>query len=174
MNKTSLLKSLGLALMTIVSFNAAASGTAQATMTNTVTIASSCTISTTGFTAAYDPIVTNSTTAMTTTAAISSTCTLAAVPVITLGQGNNAGTGSTNSSPVRRLSNGATTPVYLNYGLYQDSGHSTNWGNTSATGVTGLGTGAAVPLTVYASVPAGQTSASVGTYTDQVVVTVTF
>ena len=29
-------------------------------MTNTVTIASSCTISTTGFTAAYDPIVTNS------------------------------------------------------------------------------------------------------------------
>jgi spore coat protein U-like protein len=143
-------------------------------MTNTVTIASSCTVQTTGFTAAYDPIVTNATAALTATASISTVCTLGSVPVVTLGQGVNAASTSTNAAPVRRLTNGATTPVYLSYGLYQDTGHSTNWGNTSATGVTGAGTGSTVPLTVYASVPAGQTSAPVGTYTDQVIVTVTF
>jgi spore coat protein U-like protein len=160
--------------MTFAALTAHASGTATATMTNTVTIASSCTVSTTGFTSAYDPIVTNATTALTTTASISTTCTLGSVPVVTIGQGANPASGSTNAAPVRRLSNGAPTPVYLNYGLYQDTGRSINWGNTPLTGVTGVGLGLAVPLTVYASVPAGQTSASFGTYTDQVVVTVTF
>ena len=58
----------------------------------------------------------------------------------------------------------------LNYGLYSNSTHTINWGNTAATNwVTGTGNGRAQTLTVYAELPAGQYVAP-GSYTDSITV----
>jgi spore coat protein U-like protein len=148
--------------------------TATATMTNTVTIANNCSIATIGFTTTYDPIVTNATANQDVTASVTTTCTPGAAPVITLGQGANANTGSTDSVPLRRVSSGGGTPTYLSYSLFSDSGRTTIWGNTVATApATVNSTGTATPLTIYARVPSGQTGIAT-TYTDTVVATVTF
>lgn len=152
----------------------ALAATATATMTNTVTIGNDCIISTTGFTTTYDPVVINATANQDVTANVSTTCTPGAAPVITLGQGANANTGSTDSVPLRRLSSGGATPTYLNYSLFSDSGRTTTWGNTAGTAPAGVSaSGAATPLTVYARVPSGQSGIAT-TFTDTVVATVTF
>jgi len=71
---------------------------------------------------------------------------------------------------------------YLNYNLYTDSGYSnprtTTTSTTSCTGgantcVLGTGTGSNQNITVYGQVPT-QTAPGGGTYSDTVVVTVTF
>jgi spore coat protein U-like protein len=161
--------------VSVMSCTNAFAGTATATMTNTVTVANNCSISTLGFTTTYDPIVANAAANQDVTASVTTTCTVGDSPVITLGQGANAGSGSTDAAPVRRLSSGGGTPVYLNYSLFSDSGRTTTWGNTSGTApVAVTGTGSTAPLTIYARVPSGQTSATAATYTDTVVATVTF
>ncbi len=144
------------------------------TMVNTVTVANSCTVSTTGFTTTYDPLNANASANQDVSASVSTTCSLAAAAVITLSQGANAASGSSDAAPQRRLSNGAATPAYLSYTLYKDSGRSTVWGNTSLTGVPLVGTGAGATTNVYARIPSGQTPGVTGTFTDSVMVTVTY
>lgn len=149
----------------------ASSATATATMTNTVTIVKACSIAATGFTTTYDPVVANATAAQTATASVTTTCTIGASPVITLGQGANAATGSTDAVPLRRVANGGN---FLNYFLYQDTGRTTVWGNTAATAPPAVtATGTPTVTTIYASIPGGQAGA-VGAYTDTVVATVTY
>jgi spore coat protein U-like protein len=158
----------------IASATCAFAGTATATMTNVVTIGNDCSISTIGFTTTYDPIVVNATTSQDVTASVTTTCTPGATPVITLGQGANPNTGSTDSAPLRRLSSGGGTPTYLSYSLFSDSGRTTTWGNTAPTAPNSTtATGAATALTVYARLPAGQSGIAT-TFTDTVVATVTF
>jgi len=152
----------------------ASAATATATMTNTVTISNNCSISTLGFTTTYDPIVANAAANQDVTASVTTTCTIGASPVITLGQGANADTGSTDAVPLRRLSSGGGTPVFLNYSLFSDSGRTVTWGNTAATAPAAVtATGSATPITIYARVPSGQ-SVKAATYIDTVVATVTF
>ena len=71
---------------------------------------------------------------------------------------------------------------YINYGLYTDSGRSSAWvGTTSATSCTsgastcylGTGSGATQNVTVYGRVPA-QAAPALGSYTDTIVVTLTY
>jgi spore coat protein U-like protein len=62
---------------------------------------------------------------------------------------------------------------YLSYFLYQDSGHSTVWGNTAGTGKDDTGDGTAKALTVYGVIPKNQ-NLPASSYTDTVVATVTF
>ncbi|MFZ6648483.1 spore coat protein U domain-containing protein [Undibacterium sp. TJN25] len=144
------------------------------TMTNTVTVTNNCTVSTTGFTTIYDPLNTNATANQDVSASVTTSCSLAAPAVITLSQGANAASGSSDASPLRRLSNGAATPAYLSYSLYQDAGRSTTWGNTALTGVPHVGTGSGATTNVYARIPSGQTPGVTGTFTDSVMVTVTY
>jgi spore coat protein U-like protein len=60
------------------------------------------------------------------------------------------------------------------YGLYQDTAHTANWGNTVGTDtVAGTGNGSAQPLSVYGRI-APQTTPAAGAYADTVNVTVTF
>lgn len=61
------------------------------------------------------------------------------------------------------------------YGLYKDAGRSQPWGDGATPGstVAGTGTGAAKGYTVYGRVPP-QTTPTPGTYSDTVVVTVTY
>ena len=102
---------------------------------------------------------------------ISIGCTNNAPVYITLGQGANPGSGSTNTTPVRQMSAGGADR--LDYDLYSDPTFTTPWGNTQATGVTLTGSGAPVSASIYARVPPGQHVAS-GVYQDSVVLTVTY
>ncbi len=71
----------------------------------------------------------------------------------------------------RKMSLGANE---VTYGLYMDSDRTTAWGDTIGTDTySGTGTGAVQTYTVYGRVPA-QTSPPAGTYTDTIVVTITY
>lgn len=149
----------------------AAAGTATSNLPVSATVSANCTIDASGGVAfgAYDPIVTNKTTALTANGAVSTTCTNGSSATITLGQGSNADTGSTAAAPVRRMLSG--TANYLSYQLYSDSGDTTVF--DGSTGVGATGTGSAVSTDVYGSVAAGQ-NVPAGSYADTVVATVAF
>ncbi|MFJ2986391.1 spore coat protein U domain-containing protein [Collimonas sp. NPDC087041] len=169
-----LVRNLTLLIVSTMAGTGSLAGTATATMTNTVTIAGNCSISTLGFTTTYDPVVVNASANQDVTASVTTTCTVGASPVVTLGQGANANTGSTDAIPLRRLSSGGGAPSYLNYGMFSDSGRTVTWGNTAATAPAAVSAnGSATALTVYARVPSGQTGPAT-TFTDAVVATVTF
>jgi spore coat protein U-like protein len=62
----------------------------------------------------------------------------------------------------------------LNYKLFNNSGYTSNWGNTVGTDtLAGTGTGAAQPLTVYGQIPAGQ-FVRPGSYADTITATLTY
>jgi spore coat protein U-like protein len=109
------------------------------------------------------------------TATITAQCTNTTVYSIGLTNGSNA-VGSQN-----RMRLGATSS-YVNYDLYTDVARATAWATTSAansctsgtgTCVLGTGTGNNQSITVYGRVPP-QTITTQGSYSDVVVVTVTF
>ncbi|WP_449428596.1 Csu type fimbrial protein [Rhodanobacter umsongensis] len=146
-------------------------GSATSTLPVSATVAASCTIDASSGIAfgMYDPIVANSSTALAGSGTINTTCTNGSDATVTLGQGANAGSGSTDASPLRRMLSGTTN--YLSYNLYTDAAFTTVWNNTTGTTVTG--TGAQVSTTVYGQVTAAQNVAA-GSYADTVIATVTF
>ncbi|SEI88474.1 Csu type fimbrial protein [Frateuria terrea] len=147
--------------------------TATSDLPVSASVTATCTIDASGGLAfgAYDPVVTNASTDLTGQGTIDTTCTNGASVTVTLGQGANADTGSSDAAPVRRMLSGASD--YLSYQLYSDSGRSTVWGNTAGTGAPVTGTGTVVSTTVYGLITAGQNVPS-GSYSDTVVATVTF
>jgi len=73
------------------------------------------------------------------------------------------GAGDSGTATARTMQAGSNS---LNYGLYQDSTHTTNWGDTAGTTtVNGTGNGANQVYTIYAQVPSMQLVAP-GSYTD--------
>lgn len=85
--------------------------------------------------------------------------------------GLNAGTGTGATVAARKMTKGAQMVVYT---LYKDAARSSVWGNTIGTNtLAGTGTGTGQSLTVYGRVAAQSTPAA-GTYSDTVVVTVTY
>jgi spore coat protein U-like protein len=154
-----------------------AAGIANATTTTTnlsvtASVNLECILSTTPVAfGIYDSITENATVALTGTGTITTTCTNGAAAKITLSQGANANTGSTDAIPLRRMVNSGTN--FLSYTLYSDSGRTVVWGNTVGTGATYTGTGLGTGVTVYGTMPPGQNTPS-GAYTDTVVVTITF
>lgn len=80
--------------------------------------------------------------------------------------------GNTGTSPTaRKMVNGAQS---ITYGLYQDSNRTVPWGNTIPTNtVARTGDGTAQGITVYGRVPP-QATPSPGTYSDTIIVTVTY
>jgi spore coat protein U-like protein len=149
----------------------ASAATQTSNLSITASIGANCTISTLPVAfGAYDPIVTNASTALTGTGTITTTCTTGANPVITLGQGSNAATGSTDAAPLRQMLSGSNL---LSYSLLRTAGGPV-WGNTPATAPAAIaGTGVAQNATVFGSIPAGQ-NLPAGSYADTVVATVTF
>jgi len=102
------------------------------------------------------------------TATISVTCTNTTYYNLGLDAGTTAG--ATVSS--RKLSDGSGHT--LSYALYQDSGYSSNWGNTIGTDTqSGSGTGSAQTLTVYGQIAGSQTPVA-GRYTDTITAVVTY
>jgi spore coat protein U-like protein len=99
---------------------------------------------------------------------ISATCTNSTPYNI----GLNAGT-ATGATVTKRSMIGPSASL-LNYKLFSDSGHTTNWGNTVGTDtVSKTGSGAAQSLTVYGQVPAAQ-YVTPGSYADTIIVTLTY
>jgi spore coat protein U domain-containing protein, fimbrial subunit CupE1/2/3/6 len=162
----------GVAALAIGAASSTDAATATSNLSVTASVTANCTISTAPVAfGAYDPVVANATTALNGTGTVSVTCTNGDSTTVTLGQGANAGGGSTDAAPARRLNDGGAD--YLSYSLYQDTGRTTVWGNTAGTGVAYTGTGTVSVLTVYGAVTAGQNVPS-GSYTDTVVATITF
>jgi spore coat protein U-like protein len=129
------------------------------------TVLSTCVVAATPLSfGSYDPTSTTPT-AGTTTVVV--TCTTATPYDI----GLDAGTGAGATVASREM---AFTGVFLDYGLYQDAGHATVWGNTIGTDTLhDTATGLPLTYTVYGLIPAQQ-SVGAGLYTDDVTVTVTY
>jgi len=150
----------------------AQAGVATSNMAVSMNVSANCTI-TAGNLAfgSYDPVTANASTALNGSAVLTLNCTNGATTKVTLGQGANANTGSTDAAPLRRSKAGTN---YLSYSLFTDSGRTTTWGNTAATGLDYIGTGASdSSVVVYGQVAAGQNVPG-GAYQDTVVATVTF
>jgi spore coat protein U-like protein len=153
---------------------AAAAGPASATtatsnMAVSATVSSDCSISAAAL--AFGTYNATGSTNLDGSATLTVQCTTASSATITLGQGSNAGSGSTDASPARRLKDGSSN--FLSYSLYQDSNRSTIWGNTAGTGAAYTGTGVSTSVTVYGRVTSGQ-NVPAGSYSDTVVATITF
>jgi len=107
--------------------------------------------------------------------AVNSTCNYGTPYSIYLGDGNNRIPGG-----FRRMTNGNNE--YIPYQLYKDSNYSTVWDTTGGVtnvggsgGVSKTGSGSAQTTTVYGKIPQGTSIASTpGSYSDSVVVTVTY
>ncbi len=145
-------------------------GTATSNMTVSATVSAECRIDSVGALSfgtlgiAFAISGTNATSS----ASLGYTCVNAGTaPTIRIGQGSNAGAGSTDAAPLRRMANGSN---YISYGLYTDSGRTTVWNNTA--GVSGTANGLAQTLTVYALAAAANVPA--GSYSDTVVISVDF
>jgi spore coat protein U-like protein len=152
---------LGLAALGLSAAPALASTQVTTSFTVTATVAATCAVSAGPMAfGSYSSLV-----ATTSSSIVSVTCTTSTP--YTLGLSAGATSGATVTT--RQMKNGALADL-LSYGLFTDSGHLTNF----ATLASANGTGAAVPITVYGQIPAGQyVTPSVG-YTDSITATVTY
>jgi spore coat protein U-like protein len=118
-------------------------------------------------------VVANASTPRDSNGSVTITCTKGADTTIGLDTGANS---SHASGTTRAMTNGASTPSYLSYELYQDSPGGTVWSNSGG----GLFTPATAPskasrsYTIYGRIPAGQDVPVAASYADTVVATVTF
>ena len=99
------------------------------------------------------------------TSTVGANCTTGTAYTLSMSNGNNYAGGS------RRVAAGGGN--YLNYAIYTDAAHTTNWDTTAGHTVAGTGNGAVQSINMYGSMPAGQTGA-VGTYNDTITVTITY
>jgi spore coat protein U-like protein len=100
------------------------------------------------------------------TGSVAVTCTNSLPYTIAL---NGGLTGATN--PTQRMMSQASQRI--TYGLYQDFSRAQPWGDSGGNTMAGTGTGLPQTLTVYGRVPA-QNTPSPGTYSDTVVVTISY
>lgn len=158
------LKTLAFAAATVLPV-AAFPATTSGTLAVTATVTTSCIVAT--LPVAFGNYAPTSGTATSGTGTITVTCTTGTPYKVGLDQG--AASGATVTT--RKMANGANL---LAYGLYQDVGHATNWGNTPGTDTVNK-TATVTPdaITVYGSIPAGATVPA-GAYVDTVNVTVTY
>jgi spore coat protein U-like protein len=116
----------------------------------------------------YDPVSAHASSPLDSTASITLTCTQGTVAAVGVGDGNNYSSGR------RMAASGGSE--FLEYGIYADAARSLVWRTAGAIGRMSF---SAAPSTaprtvpVYGRVPAGQ-NVSVGSYADDVVVTVTY
>lgn len=145
--------------------NPAQAGTATTTLGVSLTINAGCNVSSSPVAFPTQTVLSSG---VPQTGSVSVTCTNTTPYNIGLDAGG--GSGATVSN---RLMTGPSSATVA-YGLFQDSGHATVWGNAVGTNtVTGTGNGNAQSVTVYGYI-APQTTPAPGSYADTVNVTVTF
>ena len=141
--------------------------TATSTMAVSATVVNNCTITTNPIAfGTYDPIVAQASSPLDAPGAVVLTCTKGAVTTVGLDGGVNGTSGA------RRL---ASSGSFLTYELYQDSSHSTVWGNDGAA-LYNSGTSPskdARTFQVYGRLLGGQ-DVPAGSYTDTITAIVNF
>lgn len=143
----------------------AQAGTATTTLGVSLTINAGCNVSTTSVAFPAQTVLAS---AVSQSGTVVVTCTNTTAYNVGLDKGAGSGASVTN-----RLMTGPSSATVA-YGLYQDSSHATNWGNTVGTDtVAGTGSGSAQTLSVYGYI-ASQTTPAPGAYADTVNVTITF
>jgi spore coat protein U-like protein len=150
----------------------ALAGNSPVNMQVTATVAVNCTFTTTPTLpfGSYDPVVTNASNPLDQTASFQLVCTKNAAFWIGLDPGQNAA--SAPAGVTRAMKSGTN---FIGYELYRDTGRTQVWGNTQATGLSGVSPGITTKIngTIYGRVPAAQDVPG-GSYADTVVVTVNF
>ncbi|RFB79441.1 Csu type fimbrial protein [Methylovirgula sp. 4M-Z18] len=139
------------------------SGTTTANVSAQVIVQKSCNISATNLNFGS---VGDLTTVHTGQSSLSVQCTKSTGYTIGLNGGNSGATDPT----ARSMTAGSNS---IRYGLYQQSGGSTPWGNTSSNWLSGTGTAATQTIPVYGVVPI-QTTPPPNTYQDTIIATVTY
>ncbi len=85
--------------------------------------------------------------------------------------GLDGGLSGSSDPTLRKMVNG---PSDITYGIYQNSAHTIPWGNTTGTNtISGVGNGTTQNYTAYGRV-AVQTTPEPGTYSDTIIVTMTY
>ncbi|HET7306404.1 MAG TPA: spore coat U domain-containing protein [Gammaproteobacteria bacterium] len=166
MNKR-LLKLVIAGALIVPTASAFAATSATTTFTTSATVVASCQVAAANLSFGnVDPL---SATATDATSDITVTCSKGTAYTVGLNAG--ATTGATTTTRQMLDSNSDA----MNYGLYTDSAHATNWDDIGGTKTqAGTGTGSAQTLTVYGEVPTGQTALPPGAYSDTVTVTVSY
>lgn len=101
----------------------------------------------------------------------STNLSVACSPTLPFNIGLGLGTGTGATLAARKMTSGANT---VTYSLFRDTLRTQQWGTTIGTNtISGTGTGNTASIPVYARVPA-QATPNPGTYTDTVVITVTY
>ena len=153
---------IGLAMVTL-STHPVMALTATANLTVTATVLASCTVSSATLAFGnYDPTGGN----VDQSATFQVACTKGTPATVGLNTGGNA------SGATRRMANGTD---FLVYELYKEAARTNVWGNAGSDliSLAAAASNAAQTLTVYGRVT-GLQDVSVGSYTDTVLVTVTF
>lgn len=141
-------------------------GTATASFTVTATVTPQCTLTTSDINfgdvgSLSEPI--------TATGSVTVRCTSNAGYTISMDGGN-----SKSTDPTRRWMGGTTPQTGVSYGLYQNSDYSLPWGNTPGLTKVDIGSGSDKIFTVYGRTNPSTITPPAGSYSDTVVVTVTY
>ena len=152
--------------------------TETGTMEVSTSVSMSCTISAAALVfPAYDPTHTIN---ITGTGSISYNCTPGGSATITLGEGLNPATSSTDSVPVRRMTGDqGGSPLPYEVFKWTDeapgvAGGLSDWGNTQATGRVITGDGSTQQIPVWGRIFAQETNISAGSFSDSIAVTFTY
>ena len=141
--------------------------TATSTFEVNASIASACTVSATNMNFGEIPVAAAATVQTDSTSSITVTCSNGEAYTVALNRGLN------NVAEQRNAKGTVVAGNVLAYDLYKDSARGTVWTQT-AVPVTGTGTGTAQVITVYGRVAAGLPYVANTTYTDQVLMTLTY
>lgn len=165
-NKFRKLRNLAIASVAVaLSGQALAASPATTNMNVSATVVATCSL-----TAADMSFGNYSGLAINASAALSITCTNGAPYTI----GLSAGLTNDTANNTRQMLNSSNSSSLLSYGLYQDSGSATPWGDATGALVSGNGAGTTQTITVYGKVPEGQLMSKTGTYSDTVVATINY
>ena len=172
--KPFMLRSIAYVAATLIAIAplATQAGTTTGPLSVSATISNNCAFGTSTMPfGAYDPVVTNASTALAVTGTVNLTCTKSDAITLTADAGGNGShaTGScATATCTRAMISGSN---YLSYDLYTSAAHSTIW-NTS-NNIPATATGVSQAVSIYGYVPAGSNQPA-GSYTDTVTVTATF
>jgi spore coat protein U-like protein len=151
-------------LVSVLSAAAASAATTTATFTVNATVAATCNVAANALNfGSYSgaQLAANTT--------VQATCTNTTPYTLALDQGVSTGATVTSRKMI-----GTVGSDLLGYGLFRDSAHTQNWGNTAGTDtVASSGTGAVQSFTVYGLIPANELVQPT-TYQDTITVTLAF
>ena len=158
---------LSVALIGALSAPTANAATATDTFTVSITVENSCTI-------AVNDLNFGTVNTLATAVNGSTTGTVTCTGIGAYSIAFNAGTGTGSTLATRKLANGADTIDYNLYSAANGGGSILGDGTGGTATIGGTSTGAADSFTVYGQVAGGQNPKPTGTYTSDVVATVTF